>query len=158
MDPPAQWLRHPRIRRCEDINLFYNFYQLLVRLVYFKALITHCVWLGMGTCIECVLYSLAQNSKSSLLSFLSQYIRSHHQCNIFVPESVWKVHRKLLNPSFNQQVLNTFVNEMNVQARSLVSRVAPKVGKGPFDVRKFCISYTLSTVTSKYSSDRPCRK
>nr|QEL53093.1 cytochrome P450 CYP141 [Mythimna separata] len=61
--------------------------------------------------------------------------------------SIWKTHRKLLNPAFNQQVLNTYVNEINVQARTLVSKLAPLAGKEPFDVRKYLINYVLSTVT-----------
>ncbi|KAJ8709641.1 hypothetical protein PYW08_009645 [Mythimna loreyi] len=61
--------------------------------------------------------------------------------------SVWKHHRKLLNPAFNQQVINTYVNEMNVQAKTLVSQLAPKAGKEPIDVQNYFISYILSIVT-----------
>ncbi|CAH1641546.1 unnamed protein product [Spodoptera littoralis] len=59
----------------------------------------------------------------------------------------WKSHRKLLNPAFNQQVLNTFMNEINIQARSLVSDLEEKVGKEPFDVRNHFIEFTLKTVS-----------
>ncbi|KAJ8715547.1 hypothetical protein PYW07_010029 [Mythimna separata] len=61
--------------------------------------------------------------------------------------SIWKRHRKLLNPAFNQQVLNTYVNEINVQARTLVSQLAPKVGKEPFDVRHYIVNYILAIIT-----------
>nr|WIE06254.1 cytochrome CYP340AX8 [Spodoptera frugiperda] len=61
--------------------------------------------------------------------------------------SVWKNHRKLLNPAFNQQVLNTFVDEMNVQSRNLVSNFKNEIGKKPFDVRHYLITFTLSTIS-----------
>ncbi|KAJ8715549.1 hypothetical protein PYW07_010031 [Mythimna separata] len=61
--------------------------------------------------------------------------------------SIWKRHRKLLNPAFYQQVLNTYVNEMNVHARSLVSQLDPKVGKEPFDVRNYIVNYILAIIT-----------
>ncbi|XP_022827264.1 cytochrome P450 4V2-like [Spodoptera litura] len=60
---------------------------------------------------------------------------------------VWKSHRKLLNPAFNQQVLNTFVDEMNKQARNLVSNLSNELGKTPFDIRHYLVNFTLSTVS-----------
>ncbi|XP_063896248.1 cytochrome P450 4C1-like [Helicoverpa armigera] len=61
--------------------------------------------------------------------------------------SLWKVHRKLLNPAFSQQILTTFLHEINIQARSLVSQLSSKVGEEPFDVRSHFVKFTLSTVS-----------
>ncbi|XP_026729388.1 cytochrome P450 4C1-like [Trichoplusia ni] len=61
-------------------------------------------------------------------------------------ESTWKPHRKLLNPAFNLQVLNTFIAEFNVQAKDLVSLLEPKVGKEPFDVQPYLVNMSLKTV------------
>ncbi|XP_022827225.1 cytochrome P450 4C1-like [Spodoptera litura] len=58
----------------------------------------------------------------------------------------WKLHRKLLNPAFNQKVLNTFVNVMNVEARILVSQLKPVAGQGPANVKEFLIKYILRSV------------
>ncbi|XP_022827255.1 cytochrome P450 4C1-like [Spodoptera litura] len=58
----------------------------------------------------------------------------------------WKIHRKLLNPAFNQKVLNTFVNVMNVEARILVTQLKPVAGQGPVDVKQFIIKYVLRSV------------
>ncbi|KAJ8715552.1 hypothetical protein PYW07_010034 [Mythimna separata] len=54
----------------------------------------------------------------------------------------WKPHRKLLNPAFSQQILNTFVQEYSEQARCLVSELATEAGKDPFDV----VPYLLKNV------------
>ncbi|CAH0697146.1 unnamed protein product [Spodoptera exigua] len=59
----------------------------------------------------------------------------------------WKVHRKLINPAFNQQVLNTFINEMNVQAKRLVSEISTMVGKS-VNMRKPLIKFTMN-ITSR---------
>ncbi|KAJ8715555.1 hypothetical protein PYW07_010037 [Mythimna separata] len=54
----------------------------------------------------------------------------------------WKPHRKLLNPAFSQQILNTFVQEYSEQARCLVTELATEAGKDPFDV----VPYLLKNV------------
>lgn len=77
------------------------------------------------------------------------FISFSNYVHVFFSASTWKIHRKLLNPAFNQQVLNTFVNEINVQARSLVSQLASEVEKEPFQVRKYFVSFTLKTVSRK---------
>uniref|UniRef100_A0A2A4J337 Cytochrome P450 n=1 Tax=Heliothis virescens TaxID=7102 RepID=A0A2A4J337_HELVI len=58
---------------------------------------------------------------------------------------LWKPHRKLLNPSFNQQVLQSFVGEYCSQAKFLVSSLASKVGKGPFDIQPYLVESVLKT-------------
>ncbi|CAH0597836.1 unnamed protein product [Chrysodeixis includens] len=47
--------------------------------------------------------------------------------------SIWKNHRKLLNPAFNQSVLDTFMGVFNSQSRKLVRELEKEAGKGPFD-------------------------
>ncbi|XP_041985201.1 cytochrome P450 4C1-like [Aricia agestis] len=47
--------------------------------------------------------------------------------------SIWRVHRKLLNPAFSQIVLDGFLDLLNRQARRLVKDLSAEVGKGPFD-------------------------
>ncbi|XP_022827226.1 cytochrome P450 4C1-like [Spodoptera litura] len=58
----------------------------------------------------------------------------------------WRIHNKLLSPSFNQQVLNTFLPEMNVQARNMVSQMTTVAGKGPVDIKEFITQYILRSV------------
>ncbi|CAD0205620.1 unnamed protein product [Chrysodeixis includens] len=47
--------------------------------------------------------------------------------------SIWKNHRKLLNPAFNQSVLDTFMGVFNSQSRKLVRELEKEAGKGPFN-------------------------
>ncbi|XP_075986358.1 uncharacterized protein LOC142983408 [Anticarsia gemmatalis] len=47
--------------------------------------------------------------------------------------SIWKNHRKLLNPAFSQTVLDTFMGVFNSQSRKLVKDLEKEAGKGPFD-------------------------
>ncbi|XP_047036303.1 cytochrome P450 4c21-like isoform X2 [Helicoverpa zea] len=57
----------------------------------------------------------------------------------------WKIHRKLLNPAFNLNVLQSFVGEFNRQAKLLVSSLASEAGKGPFDIRPYLITNELKS-------------
>uniref|UniRef100_A0A2A4IY76 Transferrin-like domain-containing protein n=1 Tax=Heliothis virescens TaxID=7102 RepID=A0A2A4IY76_HELVI len=59
---------------------------------------------------------------------------------------LWKPHRKLLNPSFNLQVLQSLVGEYCSQAKVLVSSLASEAGKGPFDIQPYLITNVLTTV------------
>ncbi|KAJ8709642.1 hypothetical protein PYW08_009646 [Mythimna loreyi] len=56
--------------------------------------------------------------------------------------STWKPHRKILNPAFNQQILNTFFQEYSLQARNLVTELATEAEKDAFDV----VPYLKKTV------------
>ncbi|XP_064074815.1 cytochrome P450 4C1-like [Vanessa tameamea] len=47
--------------------------------------------------------------------------------------SIWKVHRKLLNPAFSQIVLDSYLGVFNKQSRRLVKDLEVEVGKGSFD-------------------------
>ncbi|KAH9631016.1 hypothetical protein HF086_000343 [Spodoptera exigua] len=59
---------------------------------------------------------------------------------------IWKKHHKLLYPAFSQQVLNTYLNEMNTQAQRLVSQLATVSPKGPVDIADYLIEYILRLV------------
>ncbi|CAH0721102.1 unnamed protein product, partial [Brenthis ino] len=60
--------------------------------------------------------------------------------------SIWKVHRKLLNPAFSQVVLDGFLDVFNKQARRLVKDLAEEVGKGPFDHWVYTRHNALETI------------
>uniref|UniRef100_A0A2H1VDU6 SFRICE008384.2 n=1 Tax=Spodoptera frugiperda TaxID=7108 RepID=A0A2H1VDU6_SPOFR len=67
--------------------------------------------------------------------------------------AMWKIHRKLINPAFNQLVLNTFLPEMNAQARNLISQLTAMAGKGPVDVKECLNKYILRTVCTSVGLD-----
>ncbi|XP_026729503.1 cytochrome P450 4g15-like [Trichoplusia ni] len=64
--------------------------------------------------------------------------------------SMWKVHRKLLNPSFSQQILNSFLGVFNDQSRRLVSELDMEVGKDTLDVETYLTTFLLRTSCRKY--------
>nr|ULR85475.1 cytochrome P450 [Spodoptera frugiperda] len=56
----------------------------------------------------------------------------------------WKVQRKLLNPAFSQTVMNTYVDEFNVQAQYFVKRLTVLAGKGPINIQECVTSFLLA--------------
>nr|XP_049704920.1 cytochrome P450 4C1-like [Helicoverpa armigera] len=57
----------------------------------------------------------------------------------------WKSHRKLLNPAFNLQVLQSFVGAFCKEAKLLVSALSSEAGKGPFNIQPYLITNFLGT-------------
>ncbi|VVC90275.1 unnamed protein product, partial [Leptidea sinapis] len=47
--------------------------------------------------------------------------------------SIWRNHRRLLNPAFSQVVLDSFIGVFNSQSRRLVEALDKEIAKGPFD-------------------------
>lgn len=64
--------------------------------------------------------------------------------------SVWKNHRKLLNPAFSQLVLDSFIGVFNKQSRRLVKDLEAEIGKGPFDHWTYTRHNALETICCKY--------
>ncbi|CAH0597834.1 unnamed protein product [Chrysodeixis includens] len=60
--------------------------------------------------------------------------------------SIWKNHRKLLNPAFNQSVLDTFMGVFNSQSRKLVRELEKEAGKGPFNHWTYIRLNALETI------------
>ncbi|XP_072934981.1 cytochrome P450 4C1-like [Epargyreus clarus] len=65
---------------------------------------------------------------------------------LMCPVSTWKRHRKLINPAFNQQVLDEFMPIFNKQARRLVADFKNEVGNGLFDNLPYLRRNTLQTI------------
>ncbi|XP_038219550.1 cytochrome P450 4V2-like [Zerene cesonia] len=65
---------------------------------------------------------------------------------LFGPVSVWKEHRKIVNPTFNQHVLDSFMGIFNNQSRRLVQEWKERVGCGPFDQLFSLEKNTLETI------------
>ncbi|XP_045506409.1 cytochrome P450 4V2-like isoform X1 [Colias croceus] len=65
---------------------------------------------------------------------------------LFGPVSVWKEHRKIVNPTFNQFVLDSFMGIFNDQSRRLVQEWKERVDCGPFDQLNSLEKNTLETI------------
>ncbi|CAF4912170.1 unnamed protein product [Pieris macdunnoughi] len=63
------------------------------------------------------------------------------------PEAIWKQHRKLINPAFNQQVVDSFMGIFNTQSRRLVETLKNHVGKGQFDHHDYLEKTALETIS-----------
>ncbi|XP_038219474.1 cytochrome P450 4C1-like [Zerene cesonia] len=60
--------------------------------------------------------------------------------------SIWKHHRRLLNPAFSSIVLDGFLGVFNSQSRRLVQELSKEVGKGPFDHWVYTRHNALETI------------
>ncbi|XP_022123240.2 cytochrome P450 4C1-like [Pieris rapae] len=60
--------------------------------------------------------------------------------------SIWRHHRRLLNPAFSQVVLDSFLGVFNSQSRRLVDDLKKEVGKGPFDHWVYTRHNALETI------------
>ncbi|CAG9861488.1 unnamed protein product [Phyllotreta striolata] len=58
----------------------------------------------------------------------------------------WKKHRKLISPTFNQQILDSFVEVFSEQADVLVGNLEKHAGKGEFDVFHAISTCTLDII------------
>ncbi|XP_026729389.1 cytochrome P450 4C1-like [Trichoplusia ni] len=60
-------------------------------------------------------------------------------------ESTWKRHRKLLNPAFNIQILNSLLDVFNDQAQRLVAQLATETGKNDIDLETHLSNHFIKT-------------
>ncbi|XP_068914670.1 cytochrome P450 4C1-like [Tenebrio molitor] len=73
-------------------------------------------------------------------------------CDIFgnglitLPVNQWKKHRKLIGPTFNQQILNSFVSTFGHYSNILVEKLKGTVGKGCVDLYPIFSQCTLDIV------------
>ena len=66
-------------------------------------------------------------------------------CNLFTAD-LWKVHRKLLNPSFNNRILQSFIPIFNQKSDLLINNFSKHVKKGEFDVYPYFSQLTLDMI------------
>ncbi|XP_050685629.1 cytochrome P450 4C1-like [Leptidea sinapis] len=60
--------------------------------------------------------------------------------------SIWRNHRRLLNPAFSQVVLDSFIGVFNSQSRRLVEALDKEIAKGPFDHWVYTRHNALETI------------
>lgn len=62
---------------------------------------------------------------------------------------VWKRHRKLINPAFNQQILDSFIGIFNKQGKRMVQKFQVKVNREPFDHSQYVRQIFMETICCK---------
>lgn len=70
----------------------------------------------------------------------------------FVAGEYWKPIRKLLNPTFNLKILQSFVPIFNEKTNIMVKNLDKEAGNGTFDVSKYIFACTLDMVCGKYGN------
>lgn len=64
----------------------------------------------------------------------------------------WKSHRKLISPTFNQKILNGFVEIFIAQSDKLSQQLENYSGKGEFDLFRVMSTFTLNAICVKFKS------
>lgn len=59
---------------------------------------------------------------------------------------VWRNHRKLIMPTFNKKILDSFVEVFAEQAEVLVEKLKDEIGNGTFDAFKYTSPCTLAAI------------
>lgn len=72
--------------------------------------------------------------------------------NQLFPVEIWKPHRKLIAPTFNQKILDGFVEVSREQADVFVEVLNEYVGKKDFDCFHIISNCTLDTICGEYIS------
>lgn len=101
------------------------------------------VFLGKPEDVQTVLLSSKCLDKPYIYRFMAV-----NQGLLSAPLHVWKPQRKLLNPTFNNKILLSFVPIFNEKARIMADILNKKVGEKTFDISKVFYACTLETVCS----------
>ncbi|KAG5894243.1 hypothetical protein JTB14_007870 [Gonioctena quinquepunctata] len=81
--------------------------------------------------------------KDSMYRFLETILG----CGLLTaPAKVWRCHRKIIAPSFNQRVLDSFVEIFAVQSTILVEQLKSVVGQKKFNLYSFASKCTLDII------------
>lgn len=67
------------------------------------------------------------------------------------PEPVWRPNRKLLSPSFNSNIIKSFLPLYNEESKRMVGVLEKHLDKGAFDMYRYSAACTLDMICSKYN-------
>lgn len=70
----------------------------------------------------------------------------------FEAGTFWKPIRKLMNPSFNSKILQSFVPIFNTKTNSMLKKLDTEVGNTNFDILPFMNACTLDMVCGKLTT------
>jgi cytochrome P450 len=65
---------------------------------------------------------------------------------VFFSDTIWRRHRKILNPTFNLKILESFLPIFVEKSRQLAEDMGKNVDNADFNVMEITIKYTLEAV------------
>lgn len=68
---------------------------------------------------------------------------------VTLPAEKWKEHRRMINPTFNRQVLKSYIPIFNKETNTLTNLLEKQLDKGAFDIYKYMDRCTLDTICRK---------
>lgn len=71
---------------------------------------------------------------------------------VTLPAEKWSEHRRLINPTFNRQVLKSYIPIFNKETNTLTDLLAKEVDGGAFDIYEYMDRCTLDTVCRKWKN------
>lgn len=77
-------------------------------------------------------------------------IKNNMTSLITSPATVWRPNRKLLNPSFNSNIIKSFLPIFNEESKRMVGLLEKHLNKGAFDMYRYSAGCTLDIICSKY--------
>ncbi|KPI96980.1 Cytochrome P450 4c3 [Papilio xuthus] len=115
------------------------------------------LWLGPKLYVA---VSNAEDSKVILENCLDKdvvyrFLRPWLGHGLFVaPLNLWKSHRKVLLPVFNNKIVEDYLEVIGEQADILVDRLSEQIGKGYFDILRYVTACTLDIVFETAMGER----
>ncbi|XP_044575508.1 cytochrome P450 4C1-like [Cotesia glomerata] len=108
-------------------------------------------WLGPKLCIilfdpeqiKIVLRSQKTIEKDDLYKFFHPFLGTGL---ITAPENKWKVHRRLIMPTFNPKIIESFIDTMNKQSKILVKVLESEINGHEFSVFPYVSRCTLDII------------
>ncbi|XP_033229025.1 uncharacterized protein LOC117180645 [Belonocnema kinseyi] len=91
--------------------------------------------------IKTVLTSPQSLGKASLSRLLRPWFGN---ALLIAPVPMWRVHRKLIQPAFNFQILRKFVHIFDEHAKLMVKKMEEELDRGEFEVRSYLIPFALN--------------
>lgn len=105
---------------------------------------------AQGSLEKAFFYSFFECNKGLISSPGQTQIIYYSDCEIkfllFFVVKLWKVHRKLLNSSFNMKILKSFIPVFNEKSEILCKRLDSLVDKDPFDFYDVIANCTLDMI------------
>lgn len=78
----------------------------------------------------------------------------HDNVGLFLAKAhIWKPTRKLLNPTFNNKIMSSFIPIFNERTKTMVDNLERMVDQDHFDISKQFFACTLEMVCGKFEDN-----